>query len=736
MITILAEKPDVGKKIAAALDKITLSTGKTVSFDQLKASEKAVKAQQSKDGYLKIRYDGQDCYVTWGFGHLCELKQAKDYDPDFANWRKMPLPFIPDPYEIMLNQLPKEKDKFGFNAKIKNQFKTVKDLFNKSDYIVNATDFDREGEVIFSYIYELAKCKKPVKRACFASQTKEGICDAFKKLIDGKDMKAVETAGRMRGIADWVVGANLTAAMTLKYGKAGTVLSIGRVQTPTLKMLVDKELAIKNFVSAPYWTIDATFTTAGGETYTGTHSKKRFDKETDADSVMAKISGQNGTVKSITEKTFRKEPPLLFSLPTLQMEANSRFGMTLKETLDAAQALYDGGYTTYPRTNSSYLTEDMEPVVNGVLDVLAKNPSYSKLIAGKARKFNKPHYFNDKMVESHFAIIPTTSVPSSLPKQQEQVYDLICKSVICMLYGSAVLNRTTIVTDVSGEEFNTSGTSIKDAGYMAVTGADKEAIIPHLTKGEIVDGKYEKKSKMTEPPKRYTDKTILSAMIGAGKEIDDEELKKILSDSADPSKGGIGTPATRDAILETLIARGYARRAGKSIFATDKGVALIQTLPVKAVKSPEMTARWEQRLRLIEAGKESAAAFQADIEKITGEWCNEISAMTTTHSAHVAPSALKGGEDKKSPTMSCSCPICGKPMVKQNWGYGCSGYRDGCKFSIGTICGKKLTSAQVNKLLSTKDSGLIKGFVSKNSGKKFDAHLVLTDDNRVTFRFE
>lgn len=735
MITILAEKPDVGKKIAAALDKITLASGKTVSFDQLKANEKAVKAQQG-NGFLKINYNGQECYVTWGFGHLCELKQAKDYNADYANWRKMPLPFIPERYEIMLNQLPKAKDKFGFNAKIKGQFKTVKDLFNKSDYIVNATDFDREGEVIFSYIYEMAKCKKPVKRACFASQTKEGICDAFKKLIDGKDMKNVETAGRMRGIADWVVGANLTAAMTLKYGAAGTVLSIGRVQTPTLKMLVDKELAIKNFVPAPYWTIDALFTTAAGETYTGTHSKKRFDKEADANSVISKITGKQGAVTSIIEKTIKKDPPLLFSLPSLQMEANSRYGMTLKETLDAAQALYDGGYTTYPRTNSSYLTEDMEPVVNGILDTLSKSAAYAPLINGRTRKFNKPHYFNDKMVESHFAIIPTTSVPSSLPKHQEQIYDLICKSVISMLYGPAYLNRTSVVTEVNGEEFNTSGNSIKDMGYMAVTGADKESSLPKLTIGQIVDGKYEKKSKMTEPPKRYSDKTILSAMIGAGKEIDDDELKKILSDSSDPGKGGIGTPATRDAILETLIARQYAQRSGKSIFATDKGIALIETLPVDAVKSPEMTARWEQRLRLIEAGKDSAASFQKDIETTTGNWCNEISAKAGTYStAHVAPSALKNATEKGSNIMSCTCPICGKPMLKQKWGYGCSGYKEGCKFSVGEICGKKLTEPHVNRLLTTKDSGLIKGFVSKKTGKKFDAHLVLSETNEIKFKF-
>lgn len=725
MITIIAEKPDVGNKIAAALDGIELSSGKKVSFAELKSYEKAVKAQQAKDGFLKIHFDGQECCVTWGFGHLCQLKQAKDYNPAYANWRSMPLPFIPEDYELIINSVP--NDKTGYNAKIKKQFNLVKSLINKSDYVVNATDFDREGEVIFAYIYELANCKRPVKRACFASQTKEGICDAFKALKDRSEMKNVEAAGRMRGIADWIAGANLTVAMTLKNNRKGEILSIGRVQTPTLKMLVDRELTIRNFKSQKFWTIEAEFITKAGEKFNASHATKRFDKKPDADAILAKVTGHNGTVSDIVEKRAYKDVPQLYSLSALQMDANSKFGMTLKETLDAAQALYDGGYTTYPRTDSRYLTEDMEPVVNKVLNSLTSVSEYAPLINGKARRFDKKKYFDDKKVESHFAIIPTGNIPHGLSPQQSKIYDLICRSVICMLYGNAVMSKTTVTVNVNGEIFTANGSSIIDPGFMAVTGNDKETILPKLSKGDTLSGVYAEKEKDTEPPKRYTDKTLLAAMISAGKDLADEELKKILSD---PSVAGIGTPATRDAIIETLIKRGYVVRDKKSLAATDKGISLIDCLPVDAIKSPEMTARWEKRLHEIERGNGSPYPFRKDIESSVKDWCDQI----TTSKMTVLPAATaSSGSDKSA--FNAKCPNCGKPMRAYKWGYGCSGYTDGCRFSIGSICGKTPTQKQVERLLNKGDSGVIKGFKSK-TGKTFDAHLILDSSNTVKFKFD
>ncbi len=716
MITILAEKPDVGNKIAAALDKITLTNGKEVTFAALKTNEKTVKAQQAKDGFLRIRYAGEDCFVTWGFGHLGQLKDAADYNPAYKNWRRIPLPFLPDPYELRLRT-----DGSSFDARTKKQFELIKRMFLKSDYIINATDFDREGEVIFSYIYELTGSTAPVKRVCFASQTKEGILDAFSKLKTHEEVKNIEIAGRMRGIADWVVGINLTVAMTLHQHARGEVLSIGRVQTPTLKMLVDRELAIRNFKPEKYWTLEATFRTDKGETYTATHKGKRFGDKAAVAAILGKINGKNGVVTEINEKKEEKHPPQLYSLSALQMDANAKFGMTLKQTLDAAQALYDAGYTTYPRTDSRYLTEDMTPTVNRVLDSLATDPDYAPLIDGRRRSFQKSRYFDDKKVESHFAIIPTTSRPKGLTGYQAKIYDLIARSVICMLYGNAVVGRTGVTTTVEGEAFTSSGSMILDPGFMAVTGRDKENELPVLKKGESVAGKYEVKEKETEPPKRYTDKTMLAAMISAGKDLEDEELKKIL---ADPSVAGIGTPATRDAIIETLLKRGYAARSKKTLSATDKGIGLIQGLTVESVKSPALTAKWEKRLHEIERGNEDAAAFKSDIEKTVAVWCREIGVSPVTATQEPA---------EMNPPVPC--PVCGRPMKKQSWGYGCSGYRDGCRFSVGTICKKVLTEAEFRKLITERDTGLLAGFRSK-AGKSFRAHLLLDAQNKIAFRFE
>lgn len=709
MITILAEKPDVGNKIAAALDKITLASGKEVTFAALKANERAVKSQQAKDGFLRIRYLGQDCFVTWGFGHICELKEPEDYDPAYKNWYKRPLPFIPETYQLKVRD--------GY----KKQFDLIRRMFLKSDRIINATDFDREGEVIFSYIYELTGANAPVKRVCFASQTKEGILEAFADLKDRSEVKNVEAAGRMRSVSDWVVGINLTVAMTLRNHARGTSLSIGRVQTPTLKMLVDRELQIRDFKPETYWTLDAVFQTNKGETYSATHQSKRFSDRAAVETILKKIEGKPAVVTAITGKKEEKNPPQLYSLSALQMDANAKFGMTLKQTLDAAQALYDGGYTTYPRTDSRYLTEDMVPTVNRVLDSLSKNPDYAPLIEGRPRSFAKQRYFDNKKVESHFAIIPTTSRPKNLSGYSAKIYDLIAKSVICMLYGKAVLNKTAVTTTAEGENFVSSGSTIVDPGFMAVTGRDKETDLPALSRSETVSGAYAVKEKETEPPKRYTDKTMLAAMIAAGKDLADEELKKIL---ADPSVAGIGTPATRDAIIETLLKRGYAERSKKTLSATDKGIALIQGLAVESVKSPALTAKWEKRLHEIERGNEDPAMFRRDIEKTVAVWCSEI------REAPVVSSLYDGQLTPPVP-----CPVCGRPMKKYGWGYGCSGYKEGCRFSVGMICKKVLTENQFRKLLTERDSGLISGFKSK-AGKSFRAHLLLDESNRIVFRFE
>lgn len=639
MITIVAEKPDVGNKIAAALDHIELEGGKVVEFKNLKANEKAVKAQQNKDGYFKITWQGQECCVTWAYGHLCELKQAADYNSQYKYWSRMPLPFIPEEYEIKLKSNPDR----SWEKKLHKQAELVKDLMNKSDLVINATDCDREGEVIFAYIYQYAGCTRPVKRACFSSQTKEGLIEGFTTALkDGAEMKATETAGRMRGIADWVVGANITAAITLKsYGKG--VISVGRVQTPTLAMIVDREKAIRNFKSEPYWTIEGTFTAKSGETFKAKHSKEKIADKGEAESIFEKVNGKPGTVTDIRKKAQKKEAPFLYSLSALQMDANSKYGYTLAKTLEVAQKLYDNGYTTYPRTDSQFLTEDMQDTVRTVLGRLSEVGRYRDLIEGREMKFDVPHYFNDKKVESHFAIIPTGVIPKSLSSQFEiNIYDLICRSVIRMLYGPATVENTKVTIDVAGETFGAKGSVIKDPGWMAVGDASKEEFLPLMNEGDVLEGTYELQEKKTEPPKRYSDKTLLAAMLTAGKDLEDEELKKLM---ADPAVGGIGTEATRAGIIETLINRGYIERKKKSIWATDKGIELIDMLPVAELKGAELTAKWEQRLRNIERGSEDPLVFRRDFEETVKQWTTLVNGMDRIQGSSSAPKASSGSRE-------------------------------------------------------------------------------------------
>lgn len=708
MITIFAEKPDVGNKIAAALDQITLSSGKIIKFKDLKANEKAVKSQQFKDGYLKINYMGEECYVTWGYGHLCELKQASDYDPDYKNWSKMPMPFIPKSYEVKVKE------------EAKKQFNLVKDLMNKSTLVINATDYDREGELIFAYIYEAGKIKAPFKRAHFSSQTEEGLIDGFKTLKTAADVKDITDAGKGRSIADFVIGANMTAKMTLKSGSKN-VLSVGRVQTPTLNILVEREEAIRNFVPQPFYTISAVFTTKSKEDFKAEHKTKRFDNKADAQAVFDKINKQPGTIKNVEKKIEYKEGPNLFNMSSLQMAANSKYGFTLDKTLEIAQQLYEGGYTTYPRTDSQFLTEDMEPTVNTVLDVLAKNnTTYAGFINGRARTFEKKKYFDDKKVQSHFAIIPTKSYPvSGLTPDQEKIYDLIARSVIMMLYNKAKLENTKVVTDVKGEEFISNGKVVVDPEWMAVDAKSKEELLPALKVGDVVTGNYKLNEKMTQPPKRYTDKTLLSAMLNSGKELEDAELKKLM---ASEEVNGIGTEATRASIVKTLVDRGYAARDKKTIFATDRGIQLIHALPIKEIKSAELTALWEKRLNNIALGKDNLTSFVKDIEELTRQWVDELEKN------------VKRG-DVSTKNVVGKCPKCGNDIFKTSWGYGCAGYKEGCTFTInGTIAQKKITDNQVKKLLTNGNSGVIKGFKSK-AGKTFDTSLVLDKDFKVVFEF-
>ena len=681
---VYAEKPSVGRSIASAL-------GKQVS---------------KGDGYIEIDYNGTRTYITWGYGHLCGLYELSDYDEDYKKWQNIDLPFIPKDYKL---KTKKETYK---------QFKIVKDLFNNADLIINATDPDREGEVIFAYLYQCAKCKIPFKRVYFVSQNADAFREAFANLVESKDVKNLENAGRMRGIADWLVGMNLTVADTLH---CNTLMSIGRVQTPTLAMVVDREKKIQNFVPEKYYVPQATFTTKNNETYKGDYvSKSKITDKSDAENIISKLTGK-AIISKIDKKTKKVPTPPLYSLGTLQMEASSKFGFSAQRTLDIVQSLYEGGYVTYPRTSSAYLPADYMQNASAALNSLKKMSEYQPLLDGKKYTFNKK-YFDDSKVEAHFAIVPTHVTPKNITSDQSKIYDLIARSLIITIYPEAVVESTKIITEDNGVQFSTSGNTIKTKGWMEVSPSTKETILPSILENENVQGSYNLAEKETEPPKRYTDKTLIAAMIAADKDSDNKDILSL----ADLNVVGIGTEATRAGIIETLVSRGYIERNKKAFAATEKGIALIDNLPIEDLKSATLTAEWETRLNNIANGKENPAKFQKDIEDKVTEWCKVIKTAQKSEDLKTI--------SRNSTTMTC--PVCQKPIVKHKWGYGCSGYKDGCKFSIsGTIAGKKLTEVQVKSLVQKGKTSEIKGFTSK-SGKKFSACLILDEEGKVKFDFQ
>lgn len=705
MFVIYCEKPDIGTKIASCLGG--------ASF----------KKSQKKDGYYEIKIGKEDCCVTWGYGHLCTLSDAAGYNAEYKNWRKIPLPFIPDEYKIVLNTDSKMPVKEACNV--------VKKLFSKADYIINATDFDREGELIFWYLYSYLRCRKKVMRMKISSTTDSGIREAYENLLDNREVEPIRKSAQCRSIADWVVGCNMTCAMTLK-ASGRDVLSVGRVQTPTLALVVDRDRKIESFVPEKYESLEAAFTTKKGETYKGIHKKKRFLDHAEAFSVYRKCAGKNGTVikKDVTSKT--RLVPNLYNLDSLQMEANSRYSFPLKKTLDICQKLYEKGYLTYPRTDSAFLPSDMYEPIRRIQE---------KLLSGKFRKYksteaseenmkaNRKRFFDDSKVGSHYAIIPTEQVPETLTADEEKIYSLVACSVIRMLFPNAQVQVTKLVTQVAGEDFLSSGECVVAPGWMKVAYTPKEEILPNVSEQENVDAVCRLVGKETEPPKHYTEKTLLTAMISAGKTIEDEDLREFM---AQEHIDGIGTVATRAGIIETLIRRGFLERSNKNLISTQKGRKLIDLIPVDAVKSASLTAAYEKMLNLIVKEEQDPDMFLQDIYRSIKQWCRQIKEMD-----EIKNMSQMGSTDMK-------CPVCGRPMNEFDWGYSCSGYKDGCRFSVGTICDKKLSKNQVKTLLEKGKTGLITGFVSKKSGKKFDAFLKLepeTDENgeiiscKIAFEF-
>lgn len=755
MKLIYAEKYDVAIKIAAALDKITLPGGTVVTFTNLPRYKAEAEKLAKRNGYLDITWNGEPWRVTFGYGHIYGLKDVFEYDKAYKSWAVRPECFIPDRYELR----PSTSKKESFQKTLERTQKTVGELFRKAEYIINATDDDREGELIFAYVYEATKCKAPFSRVHLSSQTQSGFTTAFANLLPSSATRNRELAGRARSIYDWLIGTNLSTRVTLKMNDR-SVWSIGRVQTWVLKMLYNLEKRIQEFKPEPFWNVNAVFTTASNEQYDATYKETKMRDKAKAEAVYKACIGHPGIVTDIDSKNIVKEIPLLYSQTALQIDANKLYGYSTKMTLDIAQKLYEDGYTTYPRTKSQRLNDDMEPMVVDILKALSAVPAYGKYINGRPLKPAKK-FFDSKKVSSHFAIIPTGTIPENLTKEQQNIYDLICYSLIRTIYPDAKLSKTTVETTVNIYPFQTTGTAVLDLGWMAVAYKSKETLLPALHKGEQVNGKYALKEGKTSPPARYDDASLVAMMKSAGKTLEDDELRKVL---ADPDVEGIGTDATRAEIIETLIKRGYAERRGKVFYITDKGTWLIEHLPPLDMLSAAFTARMEQNLSLIEQGKLNYSDFIREIEGQAKTWCHMIetsgniaaakkSSAQSSVSYGAPPLDFSGKSGKKAkptktapaasvptqPNKPCKvsgvkCPLCGMEIATNAKMWGCTG----CQFKMNrSILSHNITDQEFADIINRGRTDTIRDFVSKKTGKKFSAYLYLEPDTgNIQFKFD
>ncbi len=698
MRLIVAEKPSVGRDIARTL-----------------GSHRKGKGSLAGDGWT----------VTWALGHLAELAPPDAYGEEYKKWRLESLPILPQRFKVRVS------------SKTREQFSVVKRLMGDSSVseVVNACDAGREGELIFAYLYGLSGCRKPVLRLWISSLTHEAILAGFDDLRDGISMKPLEDAARSRGEADWIVGMNATRAYSVRFGRPGNVLSVGRVQTPTLKLLVDREREIQDFKPEKFWTVHARFSREGS-TYDGVwfkNKQNRLSEKETADRVAEKVRGGTGTVRKAQKKTATEKPPLLYDLTELQRNANARYGFTAERTLRAAQALYEERkLITYPRTSSRYLSQDMVGGLKKRVEAAGALPELSPFAAKLLEKQKLPiskRIVDDSKVTDHHAIIPTNKKSSdNLPPDEAKVYDLVARRFLAVFFPAARFENTTVVTEVREETFLSRGRVVLEAGWRALypdgVGGRKEKEPPVLPPIEVGQEwgvvKVGVKEGETKPPPRYSEAALLGAMETAGKLVEDEELRQQMKDS------GLGTPATRAATIERLIKVGYIERERKILVPTEKGRSLIGLLGESPLTSAELTARWEERLAMMEKGTERRPDFMSDINRFTTKLVEEVRGMEGERLA--APS--------RSREPLGACPKCGAPVIETRKAFGCSAWKkSGCDFVIWKqVSGKRLSENQARQLLTKGRTAQMKGFKSK-AGKPYSAALKLDAEHRVRLEF-
>ncbi|SFT06705.1 type IA DNA topoisomerase [Sphingobacterium wenxiniae] len=687
MKTIIAEKPSVAREIASLLG----------AFDK-------------KDGYLT----GNGYFVTWAFGHLIGLGMPEDYG--ISGFDKASLPILPNPFLLIVRKVKKDKGYTADTGALK-QLKIIKELFNKSDSIIVATDAGREGELIFRYIYEYLKCNKPVERLWISSLTEKAIKQGFENLKDGKEFDGLYQSAQGRSRADWLVGINATQALSISAGNG--IYSLGRVQTPTLALICKRYLENKNFSVKKYWQIQLLHHKE--DIYFKSISKSKWEDQKLADNTLKSVQRiGTATVTSIENKNVTEQPPLLFDLTGLQKEANKKLNLSAEETLNIAQSLYEKKFITYPRTGSKYIPEDMWAEIPNLVRALKNRETCKKALSKmKWGRFNK-RIVNDLRVTDHHGLLITDKIPSALNAKENEVYDMIAFRLLEALSQACTKEITNVALEVSHYDFTLKGCKIIEAGWRGIkgnfSGDDTEPVqdLPELKKGNELKIKEATVSeKKTKPPVLYTEAGLLSAMETAGKEIENEEERKALQNI------GIGTPATRASIIETLFTRNYIQREKKSLIPTEKGLQVYELVKDLKIADVAMTAEWELALQKIENNEADAGTFQKEMETYASTITNELLQTSIAQSnlpKLVCPKCKSHHLIIRDKIVKCPDEVC-------SW------------VQFRNVCGVHIGIADIENLVNKGKTSLIKGMKSK-AGKKFDAYIVLNEQAESSFEFE
>ena len=667
MIVCIAEKPSVAREIARILG-----------------------ATASKDGYI----EGNGYQVTWTFGHLCTLKEPHDYTSQWKMWSLGALPMIPQRFGIKLID----------NDGIKKQFAVIEKLMQNADSIVNCGDAGQEGELIQRWVMQKAQAKCPVKRLWISSMTDEAIAEGFQNLRDQEEYQPLYLAGLSRAIGDWILGMNATRLYTLKYGQNRQVLSIGRVQTPTLALIVNRQKEIENFKPEAYYVLSTNYRDT---VFTAT--KGKFASKEEGQKFLEEITGKPFTVTDVQKKNGTEQPPHLYDLTSLQVDCNKKYSMSAEMTLNVIQGLYEKKLTTYPRVDTQFLSDDIYPKCATTLKGLRGYEALVAPLAGKPLKKSK-RVFDSSKVTDHHAIIPTGVPAVNLTDIEKHVYDLIARRFIAAFYPDCKFATTTVLGKVEKVDFKVTGKTILDEGWRTVYGKEKQEVegndnteertLPVFVKGESGDHIPSLAEKWTTPPKFYTEATLLRAMETAGKFVENEELRAALKEN------GIGRPSSRASIIETLFKRHYIKRERKNLIATPTGIELIDLIREELLKSCELTGIWEKKLRDIEHKKYDASQFVEELKAQIAEIVRDVLSDTTNRRVTVlseqdlkkkmapkaqtapkpAPAAPKAPaapqpapQNAADPLVGQKCPLCGEGhIIKGKAAYGCSRWKEGC----------------------------------------------------------